>query len=289
MPWIRLDDSFSDHPKVAEAGPLAAWLHVKAMIYCGRHLTDGKISRAVVVSLVDWESFGVMVETSRHDFGGSCDTPNNFDLAASLVAVGLWDEVGNGYAIHDYLKYQPSREQVLSEREANRRRVEKHRSKDGTFGNGITNGVCNGNVTTAPSRSHPVPVPNTEETHTAAAPLELVPRSPLEAFDLEAIYALYPRKGDGKAKGIERLKAQIRNRETYEQALLAARHYAEKAEAEKTPPEYIKRFDTWCNKHWRDYVDGPHIVAGKSQPHHGERRGILDPIPAQDESRDGEV
>lgn len=82
-------------------------------------------------------------------------------------------------------------------------------------------------------------------------------------FDLEAIYALYPRKGDGKAKGIERLKAQIKNRETYEQALLAVRHYAEKTEAEQTPLQYVKQFSTWCNKHWRDYVDGPHIVASK--------------------------
>lgn len=261
MPWIRLDDSFSDHPKVAEAGPLASWLHVKAMIYCGRHLTDGRISRAVVVSLVDWASFGVTVDVASHAIGGTCDTPNNFDLADSLVSVGLWKVDGTAYVIHDYLKYQPSREQALAEREANRKRVERHRSKDGTFGNGITNGVGNGSVTTAPIPSRTRPV-STEETHTAAAPLELVPVSAEQSFDFVSVYNAYPRK-EGRTKGIARLRSQVRTPEAFEQLKRAIGHYAEKVRAEGTDAQFVPHFSTWANGSWRDYVDGSHIVERK--------------------------
>ncbi|HXE02580.1 MAG TPA: hypothetical protein VN623_11595 [Hyphomicrobium sp.] len=82
-------------------------------------------------------------------------------------------------------------------------------------------------------------------------------------FDFEAVYVLYPRKGDGKAKGIERLSRQVTSAQAYEQVLTAAQHYADKISAEQTPLQYVKRFDTWCNGHWRDYIDGPHIVESK--------------------------
>ncbi len=41
MSWIKIDDQFSDHPKIIEAGPLAGWLYVSSLCYCGRYLTDG--------------------------------------------------------------------------------------------------------------------------------------------------------------------------------------------------------------------------------------------------------
>ncbi len=100
MAWIRLDDQFPDHPKVVEAGPLASWLYVCGIGYCNRLLTDGFIPSGQVRKLADLDGAG--------------------ELAARLVAVGLWDEAEGGYRIHDYLEYQPSAEEVKADRTMNK-------------------------------------------------------------------------------------------------------------------------------------------------------------------------
>lgn len=102
MAWVRLDDGFAEHPKIEEAGPLAAWLHVAALCYCNRHLTDGFIPAGKVKRLAD------VPNVSRH--------------IGALVKVGMWMEVEGGYAIHDYLQYQPSRDEVEKGRAEARRR-----------------------------------------------------------------------------------------------------------------------------------------------------------------------
>lgn len=108
MPWVKLDDGFADHPKIHEVGPIAAWLHVAALCYCARHLTDGRVPSRVVRGLID--------------------APRPRVLVDKLVSSGLWDEVEGGYEIHDYLDYQPSRERVLAEREAAAERQRRRRN-----------------------------------------------------------------------------------------------------------------------------------------------------------------
>ncbi len=108
MPWVRFDESFADHPKVERVGPLAAWLHVAAICYCSRHLTDGRIPKAKAVRLAD--------------------IPDPADHVSALVSEGMWAADGDDYVIHDYLDYQPSRESVLAERSAARDRMAKKRS-----------------------------------------------------------------------------------------------------------------------------------------------------------------
>lgn len=108
MPWVKLDENFADHPKVERVGPLAAWLHVAALCYCSRHLTDGRIPKAKAVRLAD--------------------IPNPADHVSALVTEGLWADAGTDYVIHDYLDYQPSRDSVLAERSAARDRMAKKRS-----------------------------------------------------------------------------------------------------------------------------------------------------------------
>src|SRR5215207_3410137 len=98
MTWVKLDDNFPDHPKVMQAGPMAMWLYVSGLCYCGRLLSDGRIPRGQVRKLADVD--GAM------------------ELAARLVQVGLWEECDEGFRIHDYLHYNPSREQVQAERAA---------------------------------------------------------------------------------------------------------------------------------------------------------------------------
>ena len=93
MTWIKLDQGFPEHPKVIDAGPLAAWLHVRALGYCNRNLTDGAISHAIARELAPGKRGQALVRR--------------------LVAAGLWEMTRTGYAIHDFLEYQPSRADVL--------------------------------------------------------------------------------------------------------------------------------------------------------------------------------
>lgn len=128
MTWVRLDDGFAAHPKIAALPDNAFRLHIAALCYCATHLTDGFVPYAAV------PLFGIR----RVPVAGG-----------ALLELGLWDKVEGGYQIHDYLHYQESREKVMSRREATRERVNRHRQK--RPGNGDTNGV--GNETPDPSRS----------------------------------------------------------------------------------------------------------------------------------------
>lgn len=95
MPWARIDDTFYDHPKVVAVPLAAVGLHVKALSWCNRYLTDGLVPAAAVKRL-----------------GGTRR------LADELVEQGLWERVGTAYAIHDFLAFSKSKEQVEEDRAA---------------------------------------------------------------------------------------------------------------------------------------------------------------------------
>lgn len=114
MTWVRLDEEFPDHPKVAAAGPLAAWLHVCALAYCNRYLTDGFVPAGQVAKLADFSGLRVKVG----------------DLAGRLVDVDLWEAAEGGYRVHDFHDYQPSRAAV----EADRRSKQEAKSRAGRAG-----------------------------------------------------------------------------------------------------------------------------------------------------------
>lgn len=92
MFFIKLDDTFPDHPKVASAGPLASWLYVCGLSYCHRMLTDGFIPSGVVKRLADLDDPAAQADR--------------------LVCVGLWDACDGGYQVHDYLEYQQSKAHI---------------------------------------------------------------------------------------------------------------------------------------------------------------------------------
>lgn len=117
MAWVRLEDTFPEHPKIDAAGGDAGWLHVCALAYCNRNLTDGFIAQARIGRLSDRKSPA--------------------QLAQRLVDVGLWEPCDSGWVIHDYLHYNPSKEQVDAQRAA-RSEV---KQKAGHLG-GIASGVA---------------------------------------------------------------------------------------------------------------------------------------------------
>lgn len=141
MTWARLDDQFTDHPKVVEAGPMAGWLYVCGLTYANRYLTDGFIPGAQVKRLAD--------------------LPNCDELADRLVSVGLWDAVDGGYRIHDFLDYNRSAADVKAERDEAARRQSEWRARkaerqaEEQSRNGVTNAV-----TDAVSHGKRLPAPD---------------------------------------------------------------------------------------------------------------------------------
>ena len=110
MAWVKIDDQFTDHPKVVAAGPLAGWLYVCGLTYCSRYLTDGFIPEAQIRRMADIK--------------------NPAACASRLVDAGLWIRVDGGYHVHDYLEYQPSAEKVRADRSAAQERMKRVRSQD---------------------------------------------------------------------------------------------------------------------------------------------------------------
>lgn len=94
MTWFKVDDAAHSHRKMVEAGLPAAGLWMLAGSWSAQHLTDGHVPAAMVSRL------GATAKDARR-----------------LVAVGLWDTVADGYQFHDWEDYQPTRAEVLAQRE----------------------------------------------------------------------------------------------------------------------------------------------------------------------------
>lgn len=122
MPWVRIDDGYADHPKMAAVGPLGQALWLAGLAYCNRNLTDGFIPWAAARQLVPWTYLdgsgptAIYIGTPTEVFEEGRVTSEY--VIAALVSVGLWNDVLGGYTIHDYEDYQPTKAQIMAEREA---------------------------------------------------------------------------------------------------------------------------------------------------------------------------
>lgn len=163
MGWIRVSDDFYDNAKMSDVGPLGVALHVAAMGFCNRNLTDGYFKKGKARGFLDFDGIGITTATaSMCSFGVDGDDAAKL-VIEWMVAADLWHEkdhdcdecharddggepAGNEYLVHDYLKYQPSKFEVEEKAEANRKRVEAWRQsqKMGKAGsNGQRNAVGN--------------------------------------------------------------------------------------------------------------------------------------------------
>ncbi len=88
MTWVRLDDAFATNPKVFMLSDGAFRAYVVGLCYASQHLTDGFVPAGYV--------------KLRH--------------ARELEAAGMWDQDGSGWQIHDFLEYNPSKQEVEQER-----------------------------------------------------------------------------------------------------------------------------------------------------------------------------
>ena len=156
MVWVRLDDQFTDHRKLAELGdyaPLAGWLYIAGLCYCNRQLTDGRIPKAHIPRLCPFTH--ISIETGGiSDIASFSDEAEPHEIAEMLVMAGLWEDEDRWYyKVHDYEQYQPSKEQVEKERNQGKERAERFRERRvlplKKVSNALSNGVTNGSVTGA--------------------------------------------------------------------------------------------------------------------------------------------
>lgn len=96
MSWLKISDTFHDNPKTIEVGNAGAGLFARALAYCARHMTDGRVPLAWVGSILGDREGG---------------------LPRELEAAGLWRLEGDEVFIPSYLEHNPSRAQAEAERE----------------------------------------------------------------------------------------------------------------------------------------------------------------------------
>ena len=111
MTWAKLDDRFPDNEKIASLSNSAFRLHVTALCYSAAQLTDGMLATGTL-RRIGWAS----------------DNLDN-DIA-ELVAARLWEQCEQGYVIHDYLEYNPSRSETIERQ----KHISEKRSKAGKTG-----------------------------------------------------------------------------------------------------------------------------------------------------------
>lgn len=140
--WFKIDDGFHNHPKILAAGNTAAGLWCRLGAYAAQHSTNG------FVPLLTSRNYG----SDR--------------ILSKLVACGLLERVPGGYMIHDYLDWNPSREQVQASRRAAAARQARMRARKAVdsggaihrneAGHGVTSegshGVSHGSSHASPSR-----------------------------------------------------------------------------------------------------------------------------------------
>ena len=156
MPWVRFDDQFPIHRKVDGLSDAAFRLHVSAVFWCARNLTDGFVSEE------DLDGVSARVRTPSR-FAAECvrrrvwhDAKDECPSEKCPASAG--NSYPQGWIIHDYWEYQPSKEQVLKDRQASADRQAKWRQSHGNGGsprNGSSNGVTNAVSASSPSRPAP--------------------------------------------------------------------------------------------------------------------------------------
>lgn len=97
MPWVRFDDQFPLHRKVKGLSDGAFRLHTETIFWCARNMTDGFVPAEDIPSIT------------------AVRRPHKF--IPELVRRGGWVERADGWQIHDYLDWQPSRAKIEHKQE----------------------------------------------------------------------------------------------------------------------------------------------------------------------------
>lgn len=95
--------------------------------------------------------------------------------------------------------------------------------------------------------------------------LEIVSNWQLTEELKQQVYLLYPRRGDGKKKGMIILDHICQDEQTYRRILTATKNYAEYVKLEDRERKHIKMWSTFLNN-WEDYEDAKELGINKLSP-----------------------
>lgn len=171
--YIQLVNGFYDNDKIRDLVRMrhadSVGIFCMALSLCGDRLTDGFISRRALLSNIG-------------------ATP---EQVQALVDEGMFEEVDEGWLIHDYTKHNRTKEQVLHARKKSAERVAKHRNESDVT---ALHRNCNA-VTSGQTPEHQ----NTRMNYLKIIQLPLPPSKP--DFDglLDSLERIYPtNRFDGK-------------------------------------------------------------------------------------------
>lgn len=170
MSWLRIDDGFVEHEKVIGLSDRAFRLHMGALCFCARNLTDGRLNSASIRMVS-----GLVSATKKH--------------VSELETAGLWLPNADGFEVKDYLEYNMDAEtaKALKKRRSDAgklgaaKRWDDGKSHDTGHGPGYSkshgkhdangNGKTDGPLGNAPS--HPIRIDQNPVTETVLQDAEL--------------------------------------------------------------------------------------------------------------------
>lgn len=131
----RLDTGWCVNQKVLALRVEGIALHAWSISYCDLTRSDGYIRRGSWPTL-PWVRAGIR----------------------ALIAAGMWEPAEDGFWLHDYRKYNRSREQIEAEQQAAAERQSRHRSRVTT---GVTHAVTENSESRRDTRARgqPGPIP----------------------------------------------------------------------------------------------------------------------------------
>lgn len=108
MAWIRLSDNYIDHPKIEPLSDGAFRLWHQMLAYCRRHLTDGLVPKATMLGFASYKPkrLDELLQPAREGYIPLVEKVQSF-----------------GFKMHDYLEWNPSKDEETERRSDSRDRM----------------------------------------------------------------------------------------------------------------------------------------------------------------------
>lgn len=107
VPFLLIDDGFAEHRKLEALSDAAFRAFMHSLCYAARNQTDGFIPERTARVIAPAKA------------------------TRELVDGVLWHRCDGGYLIHDYLDYNPSKQQISERKQATKERVAAWRARNG--------------------------------------------------------------------------------------------------------------------------------------------------------------
>ena len=231
--FAKIDLGYFDNPKITsllDDHPRVPLLHLRAILYCRQHLTDGLFPIKPVVRMASANYCGSQCDPQ-------CDPQCDFCIA---VASGLFEPRSERNAfVHDYLEHQDSAKKAATRKAA---------GQTGAAARWGKSGDANRNTDSNANR-----IPNRNADRNAEKRREEKSNNTFDAF-----WNLYPRKV-GKGAAVKAHKAAMR-KATADEILEGLRSQLPRFAS--ADPKFIPHAATWLNgERWADeFVDPKPVI-----------------------------